>query len=370
MAFYCIIFPLIIFFLVAAVFSSKIITKVPVTVIDNDKTYRSKEFIRNLSAAPQIDIVNYSPDYSHAMELLEKGKIFAVVVIDKDYEKDILKLRGGTIALYINNQYLMVGSTAGKAVYNVADALSSKYRERSLMSLGVPPYSFASFISPVSVSETLLYNPDMNYVHFIVLGLITAILQLFIAMSVVYTLLTEIKNCKAKEIRRILKQNPFVIVGAKTCVYTVIYMASVLIMLGSLWVFFDLPLKGSFWLIFAGGFAFTVMTSSTAVLIAGCTSNLRMALSAAAIYSAPAFAYFGVTFPVAAMPALGRIWAEMLPGTHFNRVLVNEAIRGTNTMGSIIDILIMLSVSFIFMFIGSKLYSRWTSDSAKWGHKL
>lgn len=369
-AFYCLVFPLIMFFIVLFTFSSRVVSNIPVAVIDNSLSVSSQEFMRALKANPQLNVKYAVQTYDDALELLDAGKVFGIIVIDKNYEKDLLGLKGASVAVFANNQYLMVGSMMAKAVMASGDAVAKKYRELTLMNKEVPSYSLDSYIAPIDVSETLLYNPDMNYIHFLVLGLISAILQLFIAMTIVFSQLTEIKTGRAIEIKRIIGENPFHIVGAKTFIYTVIYFAMFIVMLSVLVFFYGLPLRGSMLLILIAGFSFTVFTCSTAVFITGFTSNLRLGLSAAAVYSAPAFAYFGVTFPVEAMPALGRFWAEILPGTHLNRILVNETVRGGNFWASIGDIAFMLIFSFILFYIGSNMYSRWARDESKWGPEV
>ena len=54
-----------------------------------------------------------------------------------------------------------------------------------------------------------------------------------------------------------------------------------------------------------------------------------LAFSAAAVYAAPTFAYAGISFPQVAMPKYAYYLSEFFPLTHYHRVLVNEAIRGS-----------------------------------------
>jgi ABC-2 type transport system permease protein len=52
-------------------------------------------------------------------------------------------------------------------------------------------------------------------------------------------------------------------------------------------------------------------------LLAALTRSLRMALSGVGFFSAPAFAFSGVAFPLLAMPASARTWALAMPFTHY-----------------------------------------------------
>jgi ABC-2 type transport system permease protein len=57
-------------------------------------------------------------------------------------------------------------------------------------------------------------------------------------------------------------------------------------------------------------------TQALAIPIIAWTANLRMSLGLGAVILGPAAAFSGVTFPLSAMPAAARAWAETLPLTH------------------------------------------------------
>ncbi len=369
-AFFALIYPLIAFFILLATFSSRTINKVPLAVVDNSRGSYSREFIRSLNASPYLDVKYQPQSHLEAKKLMEQGKTYAVINIDGGYDKDILNLNGGSVGAFYNNQYLLMGGNLNKAVTKTVEDLSKKYREQTLASLGVPSYASDTFIEPVSVTENILYNPQMNYIYFLVLGLIPSLIQLFASLSVVYSLLYELKTGRAKEIRGIIAQHPLRIIGAKVAVYAVIYMCVLMAMLLTMFLFFDLPLRGNIIYVIIGGIAFILFNSATALVIAGCTGNLRLGLSACSAYAAPAFAYYGVTFPLEAMPFTARAWAEFLPGTHFNRILINELMRTGAGASSIADILIMLFGAAALLYAGSKLYARLARNEKYWGPKL
>jgi len=61
---------------------------------------------------------------------------------------------------------------------------------------------------------------------------------------------------------------------------------------------------------------------------AAAAGELRFGTSIAAFYTAPAFAFAGVTFPVEGMPVVGQAWSSLLPVTHYLRILVQQGMRG------------------------------------------
>lgn len=368
--FFAMVYPLIMFFLLLAIFSEKAILKVPVAVVDNSRGFYAREFTQAVKASPYLDL-KYTPEnLKEARKLFLANKVYAVLDIDKDYDKNLNKSYGASVLALVNNQYLLMGSNVGKALTQIANGLNEKQRTKFLSKQGILPAYKDLFIAPLQVSENILYNPQMNYVYFLVLGLIPALLQIFICLSITYSLLYELKTRRAETIKTYILTNPFQAVGAKSILYLLNYMLIFMIMLFILIIFFDLPLRGNLFLVLLGAFVFCLCSVGAGVLIAGCTNNLRIAMSACAVYGAPAFAYYGVSFPVGSMPVLAQAWAYFLPGTYLNRIMVNELMRNGAFAVTMHEIFIMFVFALIFFFAGAKLYTRWFKDEKYMGAKL
>ena len=86
-----------------------------------------------------------------------------------------------------------------------------------------------------------------------------------------------------------------------------------------------------------------------------------LAFSAAAVYAAPTFAYAGVSYPQIAMPKFAYYLSEFFPLTHYHRVLVNEAIRGSSpynsTYSEIMYMIILGTVAFAISIAVIKIYT-------------
>jgi ABC-2 type transport system permease protein len=94
--------------------------------------------------------------------------------------------------------------------------------------------------------------------------------------------------------------------------------------------------------------------------------SLRMALSAASFFSGSAFAFVGITFPLAGMPALAKAWSCLLPLTHYLHLFQEQTLRRAPISVSVPDLLIML----VFVGMGYcliPLFKRHMTDSRYWG---
>ncbi len=367
--FFMLVYPFVIMAIVLAIFSGKVLDKIPVGVVDNSSGYYSRELVRTLKSNRFLAPRPFAT-VEAARKALDQGRIYGVVAIDESYDKDLLKNSGAGIKAWINNEYLLVGGNLTKGLNAVVGALQAKYQRRNLAALGVPSSMEDSFAAPLQVSENILYNPGMNYIYFLGLGLLPAVLQLFICISVSYSLLWDIKTYHARRLRGIFNERPYTACAARVSFYVAGYFAVFAVMLGGVIAFFQVPIEGSLLRVVCGGAAFVFMTASTGLFFAGGTNNLRLCLSVCAVYAAPAFAYYGVSFPVQSMPILARLWAEFLPGTHLNRIFVNELLRGVNGAGTWYDILFMTAVGGVCFALGAKGYARWIKRDKYLGPQL
>ena len=58
------------------------------------------------------------------------------------------------------------------------------------------------------------------------------------------------------------------------------------------------------------------------------------------------------------------------PGTHLNRVFVNELLRGANASGTWGEIAFMTGLGILFFCLGTKGYAHWTKKDSYLGPKL
>jgi ABC-2 type transport system permease protein len=80
---------------------------------------------------------------------------------------------------------------------------------------------------------------------------------------------------------------------------------------------------------------FLALSALIGAALALASGSLRMALSGTGFLSAPAFAFGGVGFPLLAMPALARDWANALPYTHYIRLQTQQLQMGAPLSSSL-----------------------------------
>jgi ABC-2 type transport system permease protein len=191
-----------------------------------------------------------------------------------------------------------------------------------------------------------LFNPQLNYVYYLAAALLPALLQIFIMVGTVHVLGVELKEGTAGDWMAAAGDSAWRAVAGKLLPYVAHFAILALVMLVTLFRWMAIPMNGSMPVLLAATVFFVLAYQAVALIVVAWTANLRFATSIAALYSAPAFAFVGITFPTIGMPVAGRVWGEILPLTHYLRVLVDQAIRGSAPVFS------MPSVGALLVFVG------------------
>ncbi len=341
--YFILITPVILCTVLIGVFSNPVIREIPIAVIDKDNSALSLELTGIIQASPYVNIIDKVPSMDKAERLIRGGKIYGVVLIPADFSKRALGYKGAEVVLYYNNELFIVGSLVNKGVFSAVKDYSDIHNKKYMMSHGVPAYDAEFQVHPVNIGEKILFNPYLNYQYFFVFGLIPAAFQLFVICTVIYGVLYEERSRKFLDIIDMVNHAPFSYTLGKMLPYAVLFAFLGMFMLFVLFVYMKVPMVSGYWKIILATMMYMYVSMAAGFFIAIILRPL--AFSAAAVYAAPTFAYAGISFPQIAMPKYAYYLSEFFPLTHYHRVLVNEAIRGSTNYNST-----SYEISYLFLF--------------------
>ena len=100
----------------------------------------------------------------------------------------------------------------------------------------------------------------------------------------------------------------------------------------------EVPLRGSAWLLIAGGGVVLLAYMSIAIVITAATANMRLALSLGGGYTVMSFSLCGLTYPSMAMHTSIQYLSKLFPFTYFANLAVDQTMRGAPIAYSIDNI--------------------------------
>src|SRR6185503_10903798 len=145
------------------VFHSEVARQLPVAILDFDGSQTARLAARWVGAARSVHIVARIQDLGQAEELLVQRKVYAVLVIPRHFERDLLHGRSPRVTLLYNEQYLTAGNLISADVARAVNAASGAVAFELRRGGGLTAAAAEAAADPVRVDSRLLFNPAINY---------------------------------------------------------------------------------------------------------------------------------------------------------------------------------------------------------------
>jgi ABC-2 type transport system permease protein len=320
--------PVIGFCLVVCIFSAGVPRKLPFAVVDHDHTNLSRQIARMVDATPIARVDRRYTNLSEAREGIERGAIDGLLYIPDGTEKDILRGKSSSIALYLNNANVLKGGLLNSGVRKALSTISAGIKLQVQIKSGLTQDEATSRIMPVQLRQVLLFNPYTSYSYYLTAGLMPVILIVFILLGTIYAIGDELyRGTGLQWIKAAGGNFPLAMLG-KLLPYTLSYFLLAVVMNMVLFNFLGMPLRGNYHLILISEFLLILSYQGFGILLLALTSNLRLSLSLGSAYSMLALTYSGLTFPTMAMAKVSQVIAGLFPYTYWIKILVSQSLRG------------------------------------------
>ncbi len=344
------VLPLLSFGLLWAIFSQGTPSDLPVAVCDLDGSSLSRRLVRMIDATPSMEVAFRVTTPAEGERLLERGKSYALILLPKDLEHDGARGRAPAVVGYTNAQWILPASLIGRELRAVTTAAADR-----------------SQLEPIRIHTVALFNPQLNYLFYLVTALLPTMLQIFIAVLAVHVVGRELKEGSAGDWLVAAGGSAARAVIGKFLPYTVGFTLIGLFMITLVYRYLGTPLRGSATTIVLGTLLFVLAYQTMGLLIIVWARSLRLGTSAVAFYTSPAFAFVGTTFPTMAMPAFAQAWGALLPLSHYLRLLVEQGSRGARWSASVPELFALLAFVVIATACALPRLKRVGPDPESWG---
>ncbi len=287
--------------------------------IDDPGTY-SRSIVAALDNSTYFHIVKATNSPSEARQLLDEGKVLFVVEIPANFSRDIV--RGAQPELVVETD--ATDPAAGGYALAAFNTLATTALRDDLVG---PLAARAQGPPPFQLVSHLLYNPESNTQYNIIPGLLAVILTMTMVLMTCLALTRERERGTYENLLAMPATPLEIMIGKITPNIFIGAIQSTIILLVAKFVF-GVPMIGSLWLL-AGALALYI----TANLAVGYTfstiaENQLQAMQMTMFFLLPAILLSGFAFPFAGMPVWAQWIGEILPATHFLRVVRGILLKG------------------------------------------
>lgn len=274
-------------------------------VADQSQTTASRALVQDLLATQVVAPTASAATAQELMQLLQAGTVSVGVLIPPDFERRRLEGREAV-------QILVDGSDS---------VVQSSARQLTQLPLDRAP------TAEQLISVVALYNPERSSAVHIVPGLIGVILTLTMVLFTAVAIVRERERGNMELLITTPVSSAELMIG-KVLPYIGIGLlqTSVVLLLGT-WTF-DVPVRGDLLAVYLAALLLIAANLSLGLLISTRARTQFQAMQMAFFVFLPSILLSGFMFPFAGMPIVAQWLAQLLPLTHFIRLIRGIMLRG------------------------------------------
>lgn len=279
---------------------------------------------RSVSAALQntgyFRIVHAGSSEAAGEALLESGEAQFMVAIPADFSRRVVRGERPAILVAVDATDPSASGNAIAALAQIADQALAHDLDGALAPLrGKEP--------PYEIRIHRRYNPEGLTRYNIVPGLIGTILTMTMVMLTSLAMTRErergtMENLLATPVR------PIEVMLGKILPYVVTGYVQLGVILGAAWLLFEVPMLGSFTLLMATIGLFMIANLAVGFTFSTLARNQLQAMQMTFFFFLPSMLLSGFMFPFRGMPQWAQWLGELLPLTHFLRIVRGVMLKG------------------------------------------
>ncbi|BCK64774.1 multidrug ABC transporter permease [Aeromonas hydrophila] len=315
--------PLLLMGILCWVFSAGLARDLKIGLVDLDQSLLSRELAFSLDASAGLKVAQQFDSIEAGASALRGGDIYALVVLPNHLERDARQGTQPQVTVFNNGQFILIAKLINSALAQVVGTLNGQVGVLSAMAGGKALPGALGQAVPIASQVTALYNINSSYAQFLLSALLPAVWQILVVLYGINALARTDRlglDWTTKGVwfglwRTLL---PHVLIGWGWGLGW-----SLLLFKG-----FGYPMQGS-WLVLATGLGLaSAACVSMGAFFYGIIRDPARALSLAGAYTAPGFAFMGVTFPVSAMGDFAQFWRSLLPISHYVELQIGQTNYG------------------------------------------
>jgi ABC-2 type transport system permease protein len=315
-----------------------------------DHSEFTRTFVQGMKASQYFDLVGQLPSEEAAHRALARGSVQFVLTIPPDFTRRLL--RGERPALLIE-----ADATDPSATGNAISAALQLPQSVATKDLVGPLAPLAGGQPPFEVRLHNLYNPEGITQYFIVPGLIGVILSMTLVLMTGLAITRERERGTMENLLA-MPVTPLEVMSGKIVPYILIGLMQITIILVAAKIMFSVPFEGSLITFYFAALFFIAANLTVGISLSSLAQNQLQAMQLTMFYFLPNILLSGFMFPFQGMPVWARAIGEVLPLTHFNRMVRGILLKGNGWPDLWSEFWPIALFIVVVMFIALRFYRR------------
>jgi ABC-2 type transport system permease protein len=292
---------------------------VPVAIVVEQPGADTADFAAAFHQSLYFDPQRYA-DTRTAEQAMMAGNVLAIVVLRQNFAKKLRDPDGAPIQLIVNG----VDANSARLVSGYVQGAWGKWLEHYAQQRG------QKFEAPVQMEQRVWFNSELRSRNFLVPGLVALIMTLIGALLTAMVMAREWERGTMEALMVTPLSMSEVIIG-KLLPYFVLGMGGLALAVSMALFLFDVPLRGSLWVLIATSALFLITALGMGLLISTIARSQFVAGQLALIATfLPAFLLSGFIFDIGSMPPVVQFITHIVAARYYIAILQTVFLAGND----------------------------------------
>lgn len=320
----------------------------PTAVLLADYGAQGRTLLQAIRNSTYFEFVRELTTEQEAEDVLSRGEAQFVINIPPNFSRDLL--RGERPAILVEADATDPAATSN-AVGSLRVLMTTALQQDLKGSLAY----LAGSDNPIELRLHARYNPEAITQYNIVPGLMGVVLTMTMVMITGLAITRERERGTMENLLS-MPTKPFEVMIGKVLPYILVgYMQVILILLASHFLF-GVPVYGNIPMLFLAALVFIVANLAMGITFSTLAQNQLQAMQLSFFFFLPSLLLSGFMFPFRGMPQWAQSIGEMLPLTHFLRIVRGIMLKGNGVEEVVLQLWQIALFAVVVLVIGVKRY--------------
>jgi ABC-2 type transport system permease protein len=301
------------------------VKNVPVVVADGDRTPASRDLVEQFRRSRYFTIADVVTSVGEIDPYLELGSAWMALAIPAGYGQAVGSGMPATVQLVADgtdsNSTTVALGYAATLVSTYSQSLSTRPR---VFRPGAPGGRSGAFDPQIRI----WFNPQLESRFFMVPGILALLLLVITAVVGSMGIVRE-RELGTLEQLNVTPLGRWELIAGKLVPYGIIGAIDVFIVVGIAVLWFEVPLRGSFWLLFGMSLVYLISTLGLGLFVSTISNTQQQAMMTAAFFVVMPMIYLsGFVFPIENMPAVIQPITYLIPLRYYLVIVRGIFLKG------------------------------------------
>lgn len=307
--------------LYAFIYTDEVVREVPVVVVNHSPSLMGREFLRQVDASPDVDIVAEAANMNEAKKMLRTQSAYGIIYLPADFNWQLQRGSQAHVSLFCDMSGLLYYKALVIACTDVSLNMNDAIRLRLMPGLTTRQEEVSTF--PVKSEEIAAFNPQVGFAVFLIPAVVILIIQQTLLLGTGLLAGTDrdrgLKSAHESATSLIGKSMAYLLICLPTSAYMLVVVPHL----------FHLPQLGDAFTLASFILPYLLACIFFALTLSSFVPNREACMLLFVFTSVPLLFLSGISWPGASIPTGWRYLSYLFPSTFG----INGFVR-INTMGA------------------------------------